>query len=170
MEETIDILNKSGEKLGYAKFRKDQLEKNEYALVIHLWIQTSDGQFLVQQRSSNKKVDPLKWSTVAGFVMEDEDSFSTIKRELEEELGYIPKTVNYNFFKRFFPKDGIQHIADVYFLYEDISLDEVMLQAEEVAGVKILTKEEIRKQVELGVFNNFDDMYDNYYSQIFREN
>ncbi len=167
--EIIDVLDIKGQKLGYTKPRVEPLNDNEYALVIHLWIQTNDGVYLVQQRSESKKVDPLKWSTVAGFVMADENSFDTLKRELMEEFGYTPNISNFNFYKRFFPKEGNKHIADVYFLYEDISIDEIMLQAEEVADAKYLSKEEIKQQVQEGTFNDFNLMYDNYYEHIFRE-
>lgn len=165
--ELIDILDNNGIKKGYTKDRSKGLEQDEYALVIHLWIKAKNGEYLVQQRSEYKKVDPFKWSITAGFASLNEDSFTTIKRELQEELGVTPNESDIKFKERIFPREGCNHIADIYYLEADLDLNSLVLQKEEVAHALYLSEEEIKNWVLIGAFNNFDNMYNNYFNTIF---
>lgn len=165
--EYIDILDAGGNNLGYTKLRTDELEENEYARVIHIWIKNSNGLFLVQQRASYKKVDPNLWSITAGFVNANETALTTVRRELMEELSYELDETKIKHVATLFPTGKRNHIAEVFLLSEDIEVDDVMAQVEEVQAVCYMSKEHILESVELGTFNNFNDMYENYYSKIF---
>ena len=165
--EYITIVNKEGKSLGYHKERHDTLIEGEYAMVVHLWIINSKGEYLVQQRSASKEVDPFLWSITAGFVNEGENSLDTIKRELREELDekLMPNSIDHVF--RLFPKDGCNHIADVYILHMDVDLDTLMLQVEEVNDVDYWTKEKILTNKQTGVFKDFETMYEDYFEKVF---
>ena len=167
MLEYIDILDSLGNSLGYKKLRHDKLEENEYSKVIHVWIKNSKGMYLVQQRSKYKKVDPNLWSITAGYINSGENSISTLKRELMEELSYELDESKIEYLFTLYPKKGIQNIADVYVLRDDIDVDQVMAQVEEVQAVCYVTKDEILEGIESGTFNNFNSMYDDYYMKVF---
>ena len=52
---------------------------------------TSDGKFLLQQRSSKKKTWPMMWSnSCCGHPAPDEDNVSAAYRRLDAELGLKP--------------------------------------------------------------------------------
>jgi len=165
--EYITIVDKNGNPLGYHKERHDDLIDGEFAIVVHLWIINSKGEYLVQQRAASKKVDPFLWSITAGFVNEGENSLETIKRELREELDekLIPNSIDHVY--RLFPKAPCQHIADVYILHMDVDLDTVMLQVEEVNDIAFWTKEKILENKQNNIFKDFGTMYDDYFEKVF---
>ncbi len=167
MLEYIDILDSNGNKKGYKKLRTDELEKDEFAKVIHVWIKNSKGLYLVQQRSKYKKVDPNLWSITAGFVNTDETPIDTVKRELMEELSYKLDESKLKHIFTIYPTGEKNHIAEVFLLNEDIEIDDIMAQVEEVQAVCYMKKDDILDHVTLGTFNNFDKMYTDYYKKIF---
>ena len=167
MLEYIDILDGFGNYKGYKKLRHDHLEEDEYSKVIHVWIKNSKGLYLVQQRSKFKKVDPNLWSITAGYIDSGENSLLTLKRELMEELSYELDENKIKFLFTLYPSKGYQNIADVYVLYDDIDIDQVMAQVEEVQAVCYVTRDEILDGIESGTFNNFNNMYDDYYKKVF---
>ena len=167
MFEYLDILDKDGNYKGYQKPRMADLDNDEFSRVIHVWIKNSNGMYLVQKRSKYKKVDPNLWSITAGHVSGGEDSIVSLRRELMEELSYNLDESKLKYIFTLFPKEGIHHIADIYVLYDDIDIDQVMAQYEEVQAVRYVTKEQILDGIKDGTFNNFNNMYDNYYDKIF---
>lgn len=167
MLEYIDVLDSQGSKKGYTKLRTDELEYDEYARVIHVWIKNEKGLYLVQQRADCKKVDPNLWSITAGFVNAHETMIDTVRRELMEELSYDLDESKLIHICTEYPTSPRRHIAEIFLLNENISLDEVMAQTEEVQAVCYMSKEEILEGVEVGSFNDFNNMYDGYYDRIF---
>ena len=164
--ELIDIVDKNGNGVGYIKERHSHLSDDEYALVVHIWIKNKEGKYLVQQRAATKLVDPLLWSITSGFVASDETSLETVNRELYEELSVIANLDEVSYITRLTPKLGYKHVCDVYLIEKGITLDDIMLQDEEVNAIDYLTKEEILDKVNEGVFYNFNQMYDNYFDYI----
>lgn len=67
--------------------RGTELPENGYHLVVHVWIKNSAGQYLMTQRSPNKRTFPLKWECVGGSTLKGEDSLSSAVREVREEVG-----------------------------------------------------------------------------------
>lgn len=167
MLEYIDVLDKFGNYKGYRKLRNEEFLEDEYSRVIHVWIKNSKGMYLFQQRSKFKKVDPNLWSITAGYISSGEDSFSSLKRELMEELSYDLDTSKIAYLFTLYPKEGIHNIADIYVLFDDIDVDQVMAQVEEVQAVSYVTKEQVLEGIECGSFNNFNNMYDDYYKKVF---
>lgn len=167
MLEYIDILDKNGKSRGYKKLRADELNSAEYARVIHVWIRNDKGLYLVQQRSKYKKVDPNLWSITAGFVNSGEEAITSLRRELMEELSYNLDESKIKHIFTLYPTGDKNHIAEVYLLTENIEADYVMAQVEEVQSVCYMSKDQILEHVELGTFNNFNNMYEDYYSKIF---
>lgn len=165
--ELIDIVDKTGKAIGYIKERSSQLEEHEFMLVTHIWIRNHNDLYLVQQRARSKETDPLLWSITSGFVACGETSLDTVSRELGEELAVYVKNNNINYVTRLFPKKGYKHIVDLYLIEMNISINEVMLQSEEVETIDYWSKEEIMEKANKRIFYNFNLMYDNYFNYIF---
>lgn len=165
--ELIDIVDTNCNKIGCIKERYSKLDNNEYALVVHVWIKSEDGRYLVQQRAKTKVVDPLLWSITSGFVTAGESSLETVNRELEEELTVTTDLNEVSYVTRLLPKEGHNHIVDIYMVDKNINFDEIMLQVEEVEAIDYWSKEEILNNINDKVFYDFNLMYDNYFDYIF---
>ena len=86
--ELWDILNDQGVVTGKTAVRGRTVLKNgEYHLVVHIWVVSSDGNFLIQRRSESKKLMPGEWAATGGAAISGENSFTAAKRELFEELS-----------------------------------------------------------------------------------
>lgn len=167
--EIIKVLDKKGNYKGYKKDRQDNLNDDEYVKVIHLWIKIDEDKYLVHQRCKFKKVDPFVWSTVAGYVLNEENTMETLKRELKEEIGVDTIDSEFKLLDTLFPYGENKAIADVYLLEKNINIDTCVLQKEEVMDISVFSKEEIETAITIGMFNNFDNMYKDYYKKILKQ-
>ena len=89
--EKWDILRSDGTATGRQTVRGgNTLKAGEYHLVVHIWIVSSTGRFLIQRRAQSKKLMPGEWAATGGAAIAGEDSFAAAQRELFEELGIKP--------------------------------------------------------------------------------
>ena len=153
--ESIDILNKDGNKTGSTKSKPSIHKDGDWHKAVHIWILNSRSELLIQRRSSTKENYPNLWDiSVAGHVSAGEDSTSSALREIEEEIG-----VRLN-------KEHLQHlfttieqvvlnegayidneIHDVYLVRTDLDISDITIQEEEVAEVKFINFQELKKKV-----------------------
>ncbi len=95
-EEFLEIVNKQGKVVGYA--RRSEVHGNPSLIhkVVHVLVFNTQGEILLQKRASNKDVAPGKWDTsVGGHVGIGEDLLLSSKREMQEELGINSVEVEY---------------------------------------------------------------------------
>ena len=86
--EKWDILNADGTATGKTTLRgRCNLRSGEYHLVVHIWVVSSNGRFLIQRRAESKKLMPGEWAATGGAAIAGEDSYTAANRELFEELG-----------------------------------------------------------------------------------
>ena len=86
--EKWDVLNSYGRSTGRTILRgRAFLKPGEYHLVVHIWIISPKGKFLIQRRADDKKLMPGEWAATGGAAISGESSFAAAKRELFEELG-----------------------------------------------------------------------------------
>jgi len=85
--ELLDILNENGNKTGRITERGKIIKKNEYTLVVNVWIKNNKGEFLITKRSPNKKMLPNMWEATCGAVVAGEDSLNAALREVKEEIN-----------------------------------------------------------------------------------
>lgn len=85
--ELWDLYNKRREPLQQDHVRGQALPPGTYHLVVHIWIQNSNGQFLMSQRAVDRAHDALKWECTGGSVLKGENSYAGAIREVREELG-----------------------------------------------------------------------------------
>ena len=78
-------------------YKKEAHKKGIWHGAVHLIIINNDcTKTLFQKRCKEKKIYPNYWDiTVGGHISSKEDSLTTVKRELQEELGL--NLDNYNF-------------------------------------------------------------------------
>ncbi len=155
--EKWDILDASGTPTGQTALRgKTILGADEYHLVVHIWIISSDGKFLIQKRSNLKKLMPGEWAATGGAALAGESSFEAASRELKEELGIDSDESTLKFVKRIKRRNSF---VDVWCIRTDISVEDLTLQESEVERARWTTKEALQQMIKNGSFHNYGNFY-----------
>lgn len=162
--EKWDILDQNGNPTGRTTIRSSNLLKSgEYHLVVHIWVVSSDGNFLIQRRSDNKKLMPGEWAATGGAAIAGENSYTAANRELYEELG-IPS--NKNTLKKLLRIKRRNSLLDVWYISSNIPVNKLRLQESEVAEAKWVSKDTLKNMIKEGNFHNYGDAY---FTKVFDE-
>ncbi len=140
--EYLDIYNEKKEKLNKKIKRGDKLLDNEHILVAVIFIENSEGKYLIQKTSKEKGE---KYATTGGHVLSGETPKTAIIRETKEELGLDVSNENIIYIGDLL--FGIP-FGEIYYLKKDLDIAKLKLQQEEVEQVEYLTKTEILKLIE----------------------
>lgn len=140
--EYLDIYNEKKEKLNKKIKRGDKLLDNEHILVTVIFIENSEGKYLIQKTSKEKGE---KYATTGGHVLSGETPKTAIIRETKEELGLDVSNENIIYIGDLL--FGIP-FGEIYYLKKDLDIAKLKLQQEEVEQVEYLTKTEILKLIE----------------------
>ena len=155
--EKWDILNGDGEPIGKTTLRgKCNFKPGEYHLVVHIWVVSSKGEFLIQRRSENKKLMPGEWAATGGAAISGEDSYTAANRELYEELG-VPS--NKQTLKKLTRIKRRNSLLDIWFVNIDIATDKLRLQEDEVAEARWVSREIFQQMIQNGEFHNYGKEY-----------
>jgi isopentenyldiphosphate isomerase len=157
--ELWDILGEQGNKTGRTIVRGEKLKEDEYHLVVHIWILNDKNEFLIQKRAEHLKLMPGLWAATGGSVIAGEDSLTGAIREVKEELGIDVDIANLTKLRRIKRKNNL---SDVWLVRQNVSLEDVIVQVEEVSQAKWAAKEDIENMVEEGTFFNYGDEYFNF--------
>ena len=164
-KEKWDVLDELGNPLGRTVFRGDNtLKSGEYHLVVHIWVVSSKGDFLIQKRAADKKLMPGEWAATGGAAITGEDSYTAANRELFEELGIssTPHTL-----KKIARIKRRNSLLDVWFVVNESKTNELKLQKSEVAEAKWVTKSQLMQMISSGKFHNYGKEYfDKVFSEI----
>jgi isopentenyldiphosphate isomerase len=135
-----EIYNRHRQKSNNIHKRGFPLKEGEYHVVVHIWIMNSKGEYLIQKRAESCAVLPGLWAVTGGSAIYGESSRQACLREAKEELGIDLKEPHLAFtvIRR-------NNFCDVWLVKEDINLADIVMQKEEVAEVRYVTKEEIYK-------------------------
>ena len=157
--EKWDILRVDGSTTGRQTVRGgNTLKPGEYHLVVHIWIVSSTGSFLIQRRASSKKLMPGEWAATGGAAIAGEDSFKAAQRELFEELGIKGEQ---NSLKKLTRIKRRNSLVDVWVITTDMSVNELVLQESEVAEARWVTRERLCEMIEEGEYHNYGKEYFN---------
>lgn len=140
--EYLDIYNEKKEKLNKKVKRGDKILANEHILVSVIFIENSEGKFLIQKTSKEKGE---KYAMTGGHVLSGETSKEAIIREVKEELGLDISNEDIIYIGALL--FGIP-FGEIYYLKKDLDITKLKLQQEEVEKVKYLSKNEILKLIE----------------------
>lgn len=158
--ELWDTYDKFRNKKGYIHERGKRFKNDEYHLVVHVWIMNDKGEYLVQKRQAWKHGFPNMWEgSAGGSVLASETSKDAALREVKEEIGIDLREED---LERIFSIKFKHGFDDIWFIKQNIDIEDVVLQYEEVAEVKWASKEEIKEMYGRGEFIPF-----NYLEELF---
>ena len=143
--ELLDVYDNNGVRTGKVVVRGDKnvvLDRNEHIAVGVIFIQNSEGQFLMQKTSKEKGGE---YSSTGGHIVSGEEPIVSIRREVEEELGIDVShddiiELGYMLYDK--------PIRYLFYLKKDIDINDVVVQKEEVEFVKYMSTEEINFLIE----------------------
>lgn len=126
--------------------RKLEIHPGKYFKIVLVFIQNSEGKFLIQQTSLQKNHE---FATTGGHVQYGVSSLETARQEVLEELGIDISLQDFELY------DSIKYdlgYRDCYYVKRDVTLDELVLQSSEVESAHFLTIEEIQNLINEGKF------------------
>lgn len=151
--ELWDILDEAGNKTGKTIERGKPMGKDEYHLLVHVWIKNSNGEYLITKRAANKAHLPNLWETTVGAAVIGDDSLKAALREVNEEIGInLSPTKGKCLFRLKRQHHDLHDLVDVWLFKEEVDISEVIYQPEEVCGAKWATPEQIKALTALGEF------------------
>lgn len=143
--ELWDIYDRDRVKTGRLQERGKEMNPDDYHLVVQIWIQNSEGKWLISKRSPEKWMAG-KWEATGGSVVAGEDTFTAALREVREELGIVldASTGELISSTRYdYPRWKNPGFIDVYMFRGDYPIESVKLQEGETCAAKWATTEEI---------------------------
>lgn len=138
--EKRDLYDKNRNLTGETILKGEQIPKDRYIVVVLVFIQNSEGKFLIQKRSEAKNG---KYATTGGHPKTGETSIEGILTEVEEEIGVKmnPKDLKLYFSGK---SENERVFWDDYYIKMDIqNLNDLKLQEAEVDSVEWLSENEI---------------------------
>lgn len=149
--EIWDLYDKERVLTGKTVLRGNPVPDGYYHISVHIWIVNSENKFLVQKRAPTKKKFPNMWATTGGAVISGEDGRLGCIREVEEELGIRTNLSRAQIIETKQRKDDF---VDVWLIHEDFSIEDLIIQKDEVSEVKWMTIAEIEKLIENNIFSS----------------
>lgn len=148
--EIFDLYDINRVKTDRTMVRGDKVPEGFYRLVVHVCIFNSEGKMLIQQRQPFKHGWSNYWDvSVGGSAVSGDTSLSAAVREVSEELGLAlsPESL-----RQTVTIDDAGVFDDWYTVNADVELSELVLQPEEVQGVKWADMDEIKSMIDDGIF------------------
>ena len=140
--EKRDLYDSERNITGETIFKGEKIPPNRYIIVVLVFIQNSEGKFLIQKRSKRKNG---KYATTGGHPKSGESSIQGIITEVNEEIGL---KLNSNDLKLYFSgrSDAERVFWDDYYVKMDVKdIKKLKLQEEEVDLVEWLSEGEIKQ-------------------------
>ena len=155
--EKRDLYDINRKLTGETIYKNEKIPANRYILVVLVFIQNSQGKFLIQKRSKQKDG---KYASTGGHPKTGETSIDVIITEIKEELGFTvkPEELNLIFSGQ---ENSKQVFFDIYYMQKDFDISNLKLQEEEVESVKWLSFKEIEALIKKDLFleNHAEELY-----------
>jgi len=153
MLSVIDLLSNP---TGKRKPRSEVHRDGDWHRAVHIWIMNDVGQLLIQKRSSQKDSHPNEWDiSSAGHLSAGETTMDAVVKEIREELGIEAEKSDFKYLftiaSQSVQKGGAfinNEFDDVYLIKLNLDISKLTLQKEEVAEVKWIDPEILRKAYE----------------------
>lgn len=153
--ELWDIYDSCFEKTGRLQERGKDLHPGEYHLVVHIFPINSKKEILIQKRSDTVAWSPGVWAATGGSAIQGEDMYQACSRELEEELG-IKESKDKMDMVAIFKKNYSFH--SVWLVHTEAKLEELLIQKEEVAEARWVTRSELEDMINKDNFHKYHYM------------
>ena len=147
MKEKRDLYNKDSELTGLTYYKGDSIPEGYYPMVVMIAIQNSEGKFLMQKRVPAKGGD---YGVTGGHPKSGETPYEGIITEVKEELGIDisdKEIIEFNS-----GCDGVD-CYKMYYTKLDISMDEFVIQEEELSEVRWFSIDELEDMVDKKILN-----------------
>lgn len=147
MREKRDLYNKDSELTGLTYYKGDNIPDGYYPMVVMIAIQNSEGKFLMQKRVPSKGGD---YGVTGGHPKSGETPYEGIITEVKEELGIDisdKEIIEFNS-----GCDGVD-CYKMYYTKLDISMDEFVIQEEELSEVRWFSMDELEDMVDKKILN-----------------
>lgn len=170
--EYFDLYNEEGHPLGKVATRHQSLGTQEYFLVVHVWIENEDKEFLIQKRAKKNDPIPHQWAITSGIPNSKETPLDAAIRETKEELGI---TLDKKQLKKraLIVSNHNQYntITHVYHTYEAVELDRLRIDKKEVIDTQYADLKKILKMVETKDFWDYRSLLgDSEYFEMLKRN
>lgn len=154
--EKRDLYDENRELTGETVYKGEPIPEGKYIIVVLVYIQNSEGKFLIQKRS---RLKDGKYATTGGHVKSGETSVEGIMSEVREELGL---ELNPDDLVLYYGNHSAEQQVfwDDYYIKMDIDdISKLKLQEEEVESVKWATAEEMKQMMKDGEFlrNHYEE-------------
>lgn len=155
--EKRDLYDKNRNLTGKTIYRNFPIPNGCYILVVLIFIQNSEGKFLIQKRSKSKNG---KFATTGGHPKSGQTSIDGIITEVKEEINLELDKKDIKLF--FSSKSETEKvICDDYYIKMDIpDIQNLKLQKSEVASLHWFSENEIKYLMKQGKF--FSSHYDDF--------
>ena len=154
--EKRDLYDENRNLTGETIYKGEEIPEGKYIVVVLVFIQNSEGKFLIQKRSERKNG---KYATTGGHPKSGEDSVQGIITEVKEEIGIDIKPEDLQLY--YGGKTKVEKVFwDDYYVKMDVpDIDKLKLQEEEVASVHWFSAEEIKDLMEQDKFfkNHYEE-------------
>jgi len=159
MIELWDIYDVNRIGTGRMHERGTPLSKEDYHIVVYIWILNSNNKILLTKRHPNKPWGNY-WECTGGSVIAGENSLQGALREVAEEIGI--KLNSYDAI--LLNKDQRENTLVDYWLFKkDFTLDDITFQPEEVIAAKWVSNIEYDSMCSEGLIvptlKNFNTLY-----------
>ena len=145
-----ELYDENRQKINKKILKGEPMPKGSYYTVVFLFIEDENQKFLIQKRTPDKGG---KWSITAGHPKEGESSLEGVLTEAKEELGL---TLDKDKLTLYETQRTDHFFGDFYYIQMPITLEDIVLQKEEVDDVRFATFDEIE---ELIMKNEFMDKH-----------
>jgi len=155
--ERWDVYNRNGQLTNKTVVRGALcLKRGQYHLVVHIWVVDKNNRILIQRRSTLKEMMPGEWAATGGAAISGETSPIAASRELKEELGIVTNSGELKFIGRI---TNLSSFVDIWIVDCNIEIEELKLQASEVAEAKWVTVDELSTMIKNQKFHNYGRKY-----------
>lgn len=113
-----------------------------------LWLENSNGEVLLTQRSLKKRHDPGLWGPAAAGTLEPGETYAgSIIKEAKEEIGYTLINPQELIRLHYWRQDGTGRYAVWYKAITDMPLSHFTLQPSEVDQIRWIAKPDLLKEL-----------------------
>jgi Isopentenyldiphosphate isomerase len=155
-----DIYNENGEIVRHRIPKGANLGDGEYIRMVEAWLVDDSGRILVQRRSFSCLIYPGYWTLTTGHVQSGEGGEEACIREVKEELGVDVTPDQLILIKRIVRAAGEHMIWDLFLVRYNTQKRRFKLAPDEVAEVRWLTPDQLRKMIKEEMIFYYPEMFD----------